>query len=1272
LQRQRIATQQAADAADGLGDAAGRSTRAFVDHREAADETSQTLGDMAETFGISSEAFDLLTGKLAKAAAIGALATAFVSANREAAQLTAQFRAMTGDAVAAQEEIQFLTGVANRWGIAVNDLAPAYLRLSAATKGSTAEGEATRKMIEDLSAAYINAGAGTEDLNDAMEILGEAFSEGRISVDDLKGAIQEDMPPALQAATTAVLENDAALQKMMETGDAATEDFMPAFAAALRQHIGGSTTEVNSLAASMSRLSERVKALFVDVDNQTGAMTGFDAVLNAVVKTMETGVAAVEILTTGFGLVGTAVGAATGALMTGADAIAAVGDEADVASEKIAKSALSLWGLKTASEEAAIRQAQMQKELQALREETDPYGAALDRLQKDLQDAAAEFQRTGDVVKLTQTALEDFFKAPEKSLNVEGVLKLAAALKVVGGEAEDSGRKISDTLGQELSKLTSEQLAELERQARSAMAAASDGSETSRKAFAELGQVIEGVVLARLQRLGVDGPEALRGVSTAATEAIADFTALADSGALSADGIKAAFAGALQQLDNPEELEKFRQQIIELGKSGSLTGDQVAEALLLIKQRVQETATDPAFTALQQALADIRDETEKGIEVGNRERESLQTRLQSAIELAKAKGDEADAARLSAVATKEEVDQAELRIQQLGRQQTEIDAHIQKVYAQANADGIYTDEERKVIEALQDKTVALGQDRAELEARLPVLEKEAATAALVAGPIGELTMLYQKQSAELERNTQLMVQRIDQGLKIQQQQATEEQQALQLLELDKQGLQVGAQTLQSEIAEAEAAGDTAKANELKLELADNLIAQAEQEIKIAEQKVRVARELVEMSEAERQAALKKVEAYKKQVAEEEKLLAATLAQADAEDGRDENERKAIAAIQAKIATLQSEVIAQQGAADAAAASVEQGEKQVAISQKGVEAAKAAKDAAIANKEALQEKIAAQDDDTDSTDKNTNSTDKNTGATKNNTAASDAAARAKAAQAEATAKLEEQQRKEEAAAQAAADAQKAAAEAAQEHAQELYDLQVEALEAAEALNDLADSLDTELLKARGDDLGVAMKEFGGQLLDIEVLYEKAGVAGKEAYAGAMTDAKELHKIKLDALLKEGSITEQQYREAMNQVGAQIQEAKKQAEIEAEKEDVLKAQQDAIQAMTASTQEATAAVQEMQKQFSRLAAAVGEVTAELSGLSTLNKVAAGDMKAQWSEVNQTIISAKGSVNQLGSETSKVAEGMKGLGSANLSGVIEQSAQLTRNFSELNGLL
>ncbi len=695
-----------------------------------------------------------LVGKLGEMIAVTVVAERFISANEEARKLGLQFRAMTGDTEKAADELDYIREVANRWGVTVDALAPAYLRLAAATKGSRAEGDATRKMIDDLSAAYMNAGAAADDIEESMEILGERFAEGTVSIADIKEGMQEDMPPAIQAATTAVLENNEALKKMLETGSAATEDFMPAFAAGLREHIGGSQDKIENMEAAFVRMGASIDQMMVSINDKipimgllVGTLDKAAQTVGVVTKTISSGI---SLVADGFTFVGEAVGTAAGALAQGDDALAAVAAQGEQTQDSLAKTALHLVGLKTNAERAAETQAQLEKNLKQAREEADPYQAAIDKINQRLEDAQKEFENTADAVKLTETALEEFFKAPERNLDSKGVMELAATLQIVAQNAKGAGDQIASTLGVQLAKLTNEQLVKLEEQARKAMAAAGE-NEAARKAFADLGQVIEGVVLARFKRLGVDGKEALTGISDAASDAIDDFTALANNAEISADAIEKAFEGALAKLDSPEEIEKLKQEIIELGNSGKLTGEQVERALLLIRQRAQETANDAAFNALADQLAKIREEADREAEASTRATTIKQAQIEATRRLAEAKGDEAAAARASADAAETEVEAARERADQITREIELTKQHIQQLYARATADGQYSDAERDVIETLKEKVGQLDLERQKIEANLPLQERQAQQAAILAGPIGQLSRLYAEQTKEHQR-----------------------------------------------------------------------------------------------------------------------------------------------------------------------------------------------------------------------------------------------------------------------------------------------------------------------------------------------------------------------------------------------------------------------------------------------------------------------------------------------------------------------------------------
>lgn len=276
-----------------------------------------------------------------------------------------------------------------------------------------------------------------------------------------------------------------------------------------------------------------------------------------------------------------------------------------------------------------------------------------------------------------------------------------------------------------------------------------------------------------LDQVGVSAGAMSGRMTAAGQEMIATLNKISDNSEVTKTQLAAAFAAAIPKAETKAELDALRAKIEELGKNGKLTGEQVDAGLALIAKRAKQIAEDPAFSQIVALLASIREETDRETEALARNQEKTEARIKGAIELAKAKGGESAAAKLSAEATANEVKSAEERITQLGRQKEQIDQHIQRLYAQATADGNYSDEERKVIEALKDKSAALDVDIAKIEAHLPLQKEQAKQAEIMAGAIGELSRLYADQAKEhqrageaSERYQNLQVQEAENALKL--------------------------------------------------------------------------------------------------------------------------------------------------------------------------------------------------------------------------------------------------------------------------------------------------------------------------------------------------------------------------------------------------------------------------------------------------------------------------------------------------------------------------
>lgn len=1014
---------------------------------------------------------DLLAG-LATAAAVKQI----LDLNDQMAALKRGFDVITGSAKGTTEALDFVRSVADRLGVGSNDLAQSFLKITAAAKGTQLEGAATEQIFSALAGAMSTVGASAQDVDSAMNAVAQMMSKGVISAEELRGQLGDVLPGAAQQAAQALLATNAEFTQMLESGQVIASEFLPKFATQLEKALGGGAGQVESFGASWNRLMNQLTDLATGPVGK--GLTDFVATLTEKLGVVVRAGGAVSDV---IGAVGTAIGG-----LAAGEAGAALDDFGQSISDAGAK----LFGFQTEAQAAAERQKQMAAELRAMVPEIDRFQDAVARnelkeLPESLQAAIAMIRKTGDAAAATEMAIADFMAAPSKNLDLGGVLKLATSLKAVGNEAAQAGDQITETLGESLSKLTSGQLAELERQARKAMAEASN-NENAKKAFAELGQIIEGVTLARLKRLGVDGMEALHGISTAASDAMADFEALATTADLSDDALKKAFEGALQALDNPQELEAFKQKIIALGESGKLTGEQVERALLLIRQRAQEVANDPAFDALVEALARVREESERDIAAAERQIAINQTRIQAAMALAKAKGDEAAAANLAAEAAQNEVDSAEQRITQLREQQGLIDTQIQKLYAQANADGVYSDAERDVIDALREKSGALDGDIAKIDAHLPLLEREAQQTAVMAGPIGQLSRLYAEQTQEHERAAD----------------ASERAYQTKLNEID------GA------IRIAQARGDEAKAADLLQQKQQILIGQADAKASADAQAVQDAQNKLEAYKLEASATEGVDEAEKEHIktledAVEAKREAAQQSLDTADALRDEaraSEAAAAAAEQAAAAQQRAADDADRNARRMASVTSYAAENLDQLNEKGKAALRAIGTGyanASASVEQLNRKILEE------------------------TRALDGAAGAELAAAE---RLKRLQAAAEGVGPGADQAREALANlgrgggagirgitaAGEQAIATLEGIKAAAEQAAQSLADMAEDFRRQMLQLQGDQAGLLEAEHEDNLRRLKELHEASGDYGNDEYNQAVARANQLHSLKLKQL------------------------------------------------------------------------------------------------------------------------------------------------------------
>ena len=200
-------------------------------------------------------------GNVLSGAIMGAVSS-MKSLAMESLTIGARFDAMeksikitSGTADEFQTNMGFIKDTTGRLGLDLESATKGFTLLTAATMGSSLEGDKSRKIFESVASATAQLGTSADDTKGIFLALGQMVSKGKVSAEELNGQLGERLPGALGIAAKAMGTTKAELMKMMQAGQLMSEDFLPKFAKALDEKFGDSSTKnVNTMTANMNRL----------------------------------------------------------------------------------------------------------------------------------------------------------------------------------------------------------------------------------------------------------------------------------------------------------------------------------------------------------------------------------------------------------------------------------------------------------------------------------------------------------------------------------------------------------------------------------------------------------------------------------------------------------------------------------------------------------------------------------------------------------------------------------------------------------------------------------------------------------------------------------------------------------------------------------------------------------------------------------------------------------------------------------------------------------
>jgi tape measure domain-containing protein len=433
-----------------------------------------------------------------KALAASVVFKAFVDANVEAEKFERAMTLLKGSSEAAGQEFQYISGLARTLGLNLFDAADAYTSLTAATRGTALEGRQTREIFEAVSLAMSSLGKSSAETEGALQAVTQIVSKGKVSMEELRQQLGERLPVAMSAAARGLGVTVQELDKLVSSGNLTAEEFLPKFAAALKETFGD-VSQVEGYAAAMNRLQNSVSEAFVEI----GRSGAFDVLT----KGVEAGTASVVGAVAGFRLLGEIIGSVAGAIATGS--FSGLGEAIDASLAKAADSTRqardALLGFNDETKKTAPAAASASREVDKLAGDTAKNAAAQKLAEeatkkasesskaaaKALADETKERQRAEEAaqkyaLELEKIASNERIKALEFRANINVAQIQADAQKVIAA-FESINTSISST-GDVLGELFGlfNNLGSLDSSARNALFAQIDKENAAREKAFEL------------------------------------------------------------------------------------------------------------------------------------------------------------------------------------------------------------------------------------------------------------------------------------------------------------------------------------------------------------------------------------------------------------------------------------------------------------------------------------------------------------------------------------------------------------------------------------------------------------------------------------------------------------------------------------------------------------------------------------------------------------------------------------------------------------------
>lgn len=178
-------------------------------------------------------------------------------------QLRIAYAAIEGSFVKGTQSLEDLRGTANRIGVDFLTTATAFRSFEASARGTSLEGEKTKKVFTGILEATRIMGLNTTETSRVLLAFEQMLGKGRISAEELNRQLAQAFPGAVNIMARALGTTTAELNEMLKAGQTLAADrSIERWVQQARQELGGGLEEAQKQAvASFARIGNEIKSL---------------------------------------------------------------------------------------------------------------------------------------------------------------------------------------------------------------------------------------------------------------------------------------------------------------------------------------------------------------------------------------------------------------------------------------------------------------------------------------------------------------------------------------------------------------------------------------------------------------------------------------------------------------------------------------------------------------------------------------------------------------------------------------------------------------------------------------------------------------------------------------------------------------------------------------------------------------------------------------------------------------------------------------------------